>query len=99
MKTIKPVGNNVVLELETDKVEKMVGLIMIPEKYRDKAVTAKVVAVGPGGKKGHNGKPVKIEINVGDRVYTAKYGGDDIEVDGKTLKLVSYEYVFGVLAS
>lgn len=96
---LQPTGNNVLLELEQDTVQKFYGSLMIPEKYRDKAVIARVIAVGPGGKKGYNGKVVGMEIKKGDRVYTAKYGGDDIEVAGRVCKLISCEYVFGVLAA
>ena len=41
---------------------------------------AEVIAVGPGGVV--DGKEVKMELNVGDKVITSKYAGTEVKFDG-----------------
>lgn len=42
---------------------------------------AEIVAVGPGGVV--DGKEVKMEVNVGDKVIMSKYAGTEVKFDGE----------------
>jgi chaperonin GroES len=42
---------------------------------------AEIVAVGPGGIV--DGKEIKMEVAVGDKVITSKYAGTEVKLDGQ----------------
>ena len=42
---------------------------------------AEIVAVGPGGMV--DGKEVKMEVSVGDKVIMSKYAGTEVKLDGE----------------
>ena len=53
---------------------------------------AEIVAVGPGGVV--DGKEVKMEVSVGDKVLTSKYAGTEVKVDGEEYTIpVSYTHL------
>ena len=47
---------------------------------KEKPQMAEIVAVGPGGIV--DGKEVKMELSVGDKVITSKYAGTEVKLDG-----------------
>ena len=49
------------------------------------------------GKLDDNGKKVAFEVKVGDRVLVSKYGGTEIKVDGKELKIFSADDLIAIL--
>nr|AWS20695.1 10 kDa heat shock protein [Aphidius gifuensis] len=53
---------------------------MLPESASKKIREATVIAVGPGARN-QDGKPVPIDVNVGDRVLLPEYGGTPIQLD------------------
>jgi chaperonin GroES len=55
-----------------------------------------VLAVG-GGRILPNGKVVAPSVKVGDTVIYSKYGGSDVKVDGKELKIVGESEILAVL--
>ena len=55
-----------------------------------------VKAVGKG-KVGDDGKPIKLEIKVGDKVLYSKYGGTEIKIDGEDYLLMREDDVLGVI--
>ena len=62
---IKPLGDRVVIKMvETEETTK--SGIVLPGSAKEKPQVAEVVAVGPGGMV--DGKEVKMELAVGDRV-------------------------------
>ena len=44
-----------------------------------------------------NGKVLKASVKVGDKVVYKKWGGDEIKVDGKELKLVKFDDLMAIL--
>lgn len=76
---IKPLGDRVVIKMvETEETTK--SGIVLPGSAKEKPQIAEVVAVGPGGV--IDGKEVKMELSVGDKVITSKYAGTEIKLDG-----------------
>lgn len=76
---IKPLGDRVVIKMvETEETTK--SGIVLPGSAKEKPQIAEVVAVGPGGIV--DGKEVKMELSVGDKVITSKYAGTEIKLDG-----------------
>ena len=76
---IKPLADRVVIKMvETEDTTKS-GLILAGSA-KEKPQVAEVVAVGPGGVV--DGKEVKMELSVGDRVLISKYAGTEVKLDG-----------------
>lgn len=69
--------NNRVLVKPKEAPEKTSGGLYIPETAKEKTQEGEVLAVG-------NGKEVaEAGLKAGDRVLFEKYGGDEIELDGR----------------
>ena len=76
---IKPLAERVVIKMvETEETTKRV--IILAGSAKEKPQVAEVVAVGPGGVV--DGKEVKMELSVGDRVLISKYAGTEVKLDG-----------------
>lgn len=86
---IKPLDDRVLikpLELE----EKTASGIIIPDTVKEKPIMGTVEAVG-------NDEELQEIIKVGDKVLFAKYGGEDIELNGDEYKIVSRADILGVV--
>ena len=80
-----PLGDRVVLQqLEADETTK--SGIVLPGQAQEKPQQAEVVAVGPGGLV--DGKEVKMEVKVGDKVIYSKYAGTDVKLEEKEYVIV-----------
>lgn len=76
---IKPLQDRVVIKmLESEETTK--SGIVLPGSAQEKPQMAEIVAVGPGGVV--DGKEVKMELKVGDRVLISKYAGTEVKLDG-----------------
>lgn len=76
---IKPLADRVVIKmLESEETTK--SGIVLPGAAKEKPQLAEVVAVGPGGIV--DGKEVKMELSIGDRVLMSKYSGTEVKLDG-----------------
>jgi chaperonin GroES len=77
---IKPLGDRVVIKmLESEDTTK--SGIILAGSAKEKPQMAEIVAVGPGGVV--DGKEVKMEVNVGDKVIMSKYAGTEVKFDGE----------------
>ena len=76
--TLVPLGDRVVLkQVEAEETTK--SGIVLPGQAQEKPQQAEVVAVGPGGVV--DGKEVKMEVAVGDKVIYSKYSGTEVKMD------------------
>ncbi len=78
---IRPLDDRVVVEAK-ESGDKTAGGIYLPDTAREKPQEGVVVAVGPG-KVLESGERAEPSVKVGDDILYGKYGGTDIEVDGK----------------
>lgn len=77
---IKPLADRVVIKmLEAEETTK--SGIILAGTAKEKPQVAEVVAVGPGGVV--DGKEVKMELTVGDKVIMSKYAGTEVKLDGE----------------
>jgi chaperonin GroES len=83
---LKPLDDRVVVEPMSAE-EKTAGGIVLPDAAQEKSQRGKVLAVGPG-RILDGGKRATLAVQVGDEVLFGKYGGTEIEVDGKDLKIL-----------
>ncbi len=77
---IKPLSDRVVIKmLEAEETTK--SGIILAGTAKEKPQVAEVIAVGPGGIV--DGKEVKMELCVGDKVIMSKYAGTEVKLDGE----------------
>ena len=77
---IKPLSDRIVIKmLEAEETTK--SGIILAGSAKEKPQIAEVVAVGPGGVV--DGKEVKMELKVGDKVIMSKYAGTEVKLDGE----------------
>lgn len=76
---IKPLSDRVVIKM-TEPEETTKSGIILAGSAKEKPQIAEVVAVGPGGVV--DGKEIKMELAVGDRVLMSKYAGTEVKLDG-----------------
>ena len=89
---LKPLDDRVVVE-PTSAEEKTAGGIVLPDAAQEKSQRGKVLAVGPG-RILDGGKRATVAVSVGDEVLFGKYGGTEIEVDGKRSRRSSARATF-----
>jgi len=83
---VRPLDDRVVVEpLEAD--EKTAGGILLPDTAKQKPQRGRVLAVGPG-KMLEDGQRAKVSVTKGDEVLFGRYGGTDIQVDQKEIKIM-----------
>jgi chaperonin GroES len=83
---LRPLDDRVVVQpLEAESTT--AGGIVLPDAAQEKPQRGKVVATGPG-RQLDSGVRGELSVAVGDEVIFGKYGGSDVEVDGKDLKIL-----------
>ncbi|MGM9552617.1 MAG: co-chaperone GroES [Clostridia bacterium] len=84
--TIKPLGDRVVVKMAEVEESQTKSGIVLTGTAKEKPVYANVLAVGPGGV--IDGKEVKMEVEVGDKVILSQYAGTEVKLDGVEYKIV-----------
>jgi chaperonin GroES len=83
---IRPLDDRVVVEpLEAE--EKTTGGILLPDTARQKPQRGRVVAVGPG-KLSDKGERSALSVAKGDEVIYGRYAGNDVQVEGRDVKIL-----------
>lgn len=83
---LRPMDDRVVVE-PVEAEETTAGGIVLPDSAKEKPQRGTIVAVGPG-KLLDSGNRGELSVSVGDTVIYGKYGGSDIEVDGRDMKIL-----------
>ena len=91
---IKPLGDRVVIKnLEAEETTK--GGIILTNSAKEKPVMAEVLAVGPGGNV--DGKEIKMNVVVGQKVIYSKYAGTEVKLDGEEYIIVRQSDILAVV--
>ena len=91
---LAPLGDRVVLkQLQAEETTK--SGIVLPGQNKEKPQQAEVVAVGPGGV--IDGKEVKMQVKVGQKVIYSKYAGTEVKLDDQELILVRQSDILAVV--
>ena len=93
--SIKPLMGYILVEPSEAESRTASGIIL-PESAQEKPAQGKVIACGDEMVM-ENGKVVKCPVSVGDKVVYKKWGGDEIKVDGRELKLVKFDDLMAIL--
>ena len=89
-----PLGDRVVLkQLEAEETTK--SGIVLPGQTQEKPQQAEVIAVGPGGVV--EGKEVKMEVAVGNKVIYSKYAGTEVKLDGEEYIIVKQSDILAIV--
>lgn len=91
---LKPLGDRVVLK-QLEAEEKTKSGIVLPNQAKEKPQEAEVVAVGPGGVV--DGKDIKMEVKVGDKVIYSKYAGTEVKVNSEELIIVRQNDILAIV--
>ena len=87
---VKPLSDRVLI-LPNPAEEKTAGGLYIPDTAKEKPLTGKVVAVGPGTSE------VKMEVAVGDTVLYGKYSGTEVHFDGEDYLIMKQADIMAVI--
>ena len=91
---IRPLGDRVLIKkLEAEETTK--SGIVLPGTAKEKPQEAEIIAVGPGGVV--DGKEVKMEVKVGDKVLFSKYSGNEIKVEGQEYTILKQDDILAVV--
>ncbi|MCR5031381.1 MAG: co-chaperone GroES [Lachnospiraceae bacterium] len=69
--------------------------IVLPGQEKEKPQQAEVVAVGPGGVV--DGKEVKMQVKVGEKVIFSKYSGTEVEVEDEKFVIVRQDDILAII--
>ena len=89
-----PLGDRVVLK-QLEAEETTASGIVLPGNAQEKPQQAEVIAVGPGGVV--DGKEVKMEVAVGDKVIYSKYSGTEVKLDNEEYIIVKQSDILAIV--
>ena len=92
--TIKPLFDRVVIKPITAEEKTASGIVLLA-KDQEKPQMAEVIAVGPGGFL--DGKEVKMEVKVGDKVLCSKYAGSEFKIDGEEVTILRQSDILAIV--
>ena len=91
---IRPLGDRVVIK-KLEAVETTKSGIVLAGTAKEKPQEAEVMAVGPGGFV--DGKEIKMEVKVGDKVLFSKYSGNEVKIDGEEYTIIKQDDILAVV--
>ncbi|ERI94159.1 chaperonin GroS [Clostridiales bacterium oral taxon 876 str. F0540] len=91
---VRPLGDRVVIK-KLEAEEKTKSGIVLTGAAKERPQEAEVVAVGPGGMV--DGKEVRMEVKVGDKVLYSKYAGTEVKVDGEEYTILKQDDILAVV--
>jgi chaperonin GroES len=93
---IRPLGDRVIVE-PVEKEETIAGgMLVLPETAKEKPQQGKVLAVG-AGRRDDDGKRIPMDVELGQTVLFAKYGGSEIKLSGKKLLIMKESDILGIV--
>ena len=90
----RPLHDRVLIKV-LDSEEKTKGSIIIPDTAKEKPQEGEIVAVGPGAKT-EDGKTVKMDVKVGDKVIFGKWSGTEIKIDNIEYSIMKESDIMGI---
>lgn len=95
---LRPLGDRVVVEPVEREETFAGGQLVLPETAKEKPQQGIVLAVG-AGRKDDDGKRIPMDVEVGQTVLYAKYGGTEVKIDGKKLLILKESDILAILES
>ncbi|MCX5971347.1 MAG: co-chaperone GroES [Coprothermobacterota bacterium] len=95
---LKPLGDRIVVKV-LEGEERTKSGIVIPDTAKEKPQKATVIAIGPGKLNEDNGQRIPMDLQVGQTVIFAKYGGTEIKLNEEEYLILSERDILAVLES
>ena len=92
---LRPLDDRVIVK-PSEAEEKTAGGIVLPDTAKEKPLTGKVIATGPG-KLLDNGKRAQMAVKKNDEVIFGKYAGTEVELDGKKYFILRETDILGII--
>ncbi len=92
---LKPLDDRIVIK-QSEAEEKTTGGIILPDTAKEKPQIGTVIETGPG-KLLDNGKRGKMTVKKKDEVIYAKYGGNEVEIDGEKYVILRESDIYGIV--
>jgi len=83
---LQPLADRLVVK-PIEKEEKTKTGIYLPDTAKEKPEEGEILAVGPG-RLSEDGKRIPMDVQVGDIVIYARYGGQEIKIDDEDLMIL-----------
>lgn len=93
---LRPLGDRVVVE-PLEQEERTESGLFIPETAKEKPQKGTVLSVGEG-RKDEDGKRVPMDVESGQTVLFAKYGGTEVKIDGRKLLILKESDILAIVA-
>ncbi len=93
---IRPLHDRVLIK-RIEEQETARGGIVIPDSAKEKPQQGEVIAVG-SGKLLEKGTRIPLDVQAGDRILFAKYGGSEIKMDGQEYLILREDEILGILS-
>ena len=93
--SIKPLAGYVLIEPSEAQATTSAGIIL-PESAQERPAMGTVLSIGQDLIL-ENGKTLRSPVKPGDKVFYKKWGGDEIKVEGKELKLVKFDDLMAIV--
>ena len=87
---VKPLSDRVLI-LPNPAEQKTAAGLIIPDTAKEKPLSGKVVAAGPGTAE------VKMEVKIGDEVLYGKYAGTEVAIDGENYLIMAQKDILAVV--
>ena len=92
---VKPLDDRIVVRPAPPET-KTESRIYLPETSKERPMTGKVIAIGPG-RRLDNGERAKPTVKKGDTVVYGKYAGTEVEVKGDEHLILRESELLGIL--
>lgn len=92
---LRPLDDRILVKPDTAE-DKTASGIYLPEGAKEKPMTGKVVAIGPG-KLADDGSRTAPSIKKGDTIVYGKYAGTEVDVDGVEHMIIRESELLGVV--
>jgi chaperonin GroES len=92
---LKPLGDRVIVKPKAPE-EVTKGGIILPDTAQEKPMEGEITAIGEG-RVADDGKLVKMELKVGDKVLYGKYSGTEIKIDDQEYLIMRESDVYAII--
>ena len=93
--TLQPLADRIVAKVVAREAMTTSG-IMLPDTIKDKPTRAIVVAVG-AGRRTEDGVRLPLDVQAGDEILFARYGGTEFTLDGEELLILSEKDILAIV--
>ena len=92
---VKPLSDRIIVK-PAEAEEKTASGLIIPDTAKEQPMKGEIVAVGKG-KITDDGKEIKLELKVGDKVLYGKYSGTEVTIDGEEYLIMRESDVYAII--